>query len=81
AQFRHRNAALSLAQHRHDLRLGKSGFSYSNLLSSRYEKILLPNPLTTGRITVGSLRFQKRCRRNVNQRSLRGVLRQRRLPR
>ncbi|WP_230383243.1 hypothetical protein, partial [Paracoccus shanxieyensis] len=54
AQFRHRNAALSLAQHRHDLRLGKSGFSYSNLLSSRYEKILLPNPLTTGRITVRS---------------------------
>ncbi|WP_230383234.1 hypothetical protein, partial [Paracoccus shanxieyensis] len=48
AQFRHRNAALSLAQHRHDLRLGKSGFSYSNLLSSRYEKILLPHPLNHG---------------------------------
>ncbi|GAB1362961.1 hypothetical protein MASR1M32_21970 [Rhodobacter sp.] len=48
AQFRHGNAALGLTKHSHDLWLGETTLSHSNLLSSRYEKILLMQPLNQG---------------------------------
>lgn len=48
AQLRHCHPAFGLARHRHDLRFGKSGPAHSNLLSSRYEKILLPHRLNQG---------------------------------
>jgi hypothetical protein len=47
-KFRHGHTALGLAKHSHDLRLGETALSHSNLLSSRYEKILLTHPLNHG---------------------------------
>ncbi|SED90900.1 Transposase C of IS166 homeodomain-containing protein [Rhodobacter sp. 24-YEA-8] len=48
AKFRHGHTALSLAKHSHDLRFRETALSHSNLLSSRYEKILLMQPLNHG---------------------------------
>ncbi|PXW73713.1 hypothetical protein BZA02_1331 [Ruegeria sp. P4] len=43
-KFRHSHTALGLTKHSHNLRLGETALSHSNLLGSRYEKILLPHP-------------------------------------
>lgn len=41
-------AAFGLTKHSHDLRFRETALSNSNLLSSRYEKILLMQPLNHG---------------------------------
>lgn len=48
AKLRYGNTALGLTKHSHDLRLAETALSHSNLLSSRYEKILLMQPTNHG---------------------------------
>lgn len=47
-RLRHGHTALGLTKNSHDLRFGETALSHSNLLSSRYEKILRPHPLNLG---------------------------------
>ena len=53
--------ALGLTKHSHDLRLGETALSHSNPLSSRYEKILLMQPLNHGEDYPGSAATRSRA--------------------